>query len=429
MKRLFLACVFAGLMVLGLTVVVARADGPIIDLDQNDEDFRVVGEDALDYLGEMATGDINADGIPDLIIGASGYDVTGTSVLTNAGAVYVIFGASDLSGTLDLNGSGGDADLMIQGVVAHGYAGHTVASGDIDGDGFADIIVGADLVTLTGRIGVGAVYVITGPITQALTSPIPLSDTSRVALTVYGEGNNDYDRFGRAVAAGDVNGDMVDDLIVGSYGTDGPHGSDSGRAYVFYGGTGLSGTLDMSIDDPDVQIIGDDAYDYLGRSLTVGDVNGDGVGDLILGSYQAGTGILPGSGEVVLIYGSDSLSQTIDLHSHNIVQSGLGLRLHGLDMPGGTGFYVAAGNINGDENPGNGFGYADILVGAYLETHNEDGKGYAIYGGPEITTGATITPGTWTVSMSGCVDIILYPADAGDRLGRSASGGVFNDDR
>ena len=86
------------------------------------------------------------------------------------------------------------------------------------------------------------------------------------------------------MATGDVNGDMVDDLVVGAYSTDGPHGSDSGKVYVFYGGTNLSGTLDMGIDTADVEIIGDDPYDYLGRSLTTGDVNGDGVGDLIIGS-------------------------------------------------------------------------------------------------------------------------------------------------
>ncbi|RLC74993.1 MAG: hypothetical protein DRI81_12860, partial [Chloroflexi bacterium] len=111
-KKLFLSCALAGVMLLGLMVLVAGADSPIVDLDREEEDFRVIGEDALDYLGEMTTGDINADGVSDLIIGASGYDVTGTTRITNAGAVYVIFGSSNLSDTLDLNNAGEEADII-----------------------------------------------------------------------------------------------------------------------------------------------------------------------------------------------------------------------------------------------------------------------------------------------------------------------------
>jgi len=70
----------------GLFIAVAFADGPAFDLDQGDENLRVTGENSLDWLGEVTSGDINDDGIPDLIIGASGYD---HDVMTNAGAVYV----------------------------------------------------------------------------------------------------------------------------------------------------------------------------------------------------------------------------------------------------------------------------------------------------------------------------------------------------
>lgn len=227
-KKMILACVLAGVLLFGVMVMLAWADSPVVDLHQGEEDLRVVGEDSLDYLGEMTTGDVNADGIPDPIIGASGYDVIGTLPIADAGAVYVIFGSPNLSGTLDLNDHGESADIVIYGSQEEGYAGHTVASGDLNGDGYTDIVIGADPLSYDGRLYTGAVYVIHGPITQALTSPIYLSDTQWVGLTIYGAAA--YDRFGRGLAVGDVNGDGVDDLVVGAYRADGPHGGDSGRA-------------------------------------------------------------------------------------------------------------------------------------------------------------------------------------------------------
>ena len=426
MKRWLLACFWAAVMLFGVMLLMVRADGPVVDMDQHEEDLRVIGEESLDYLGEMATGDINQDGIPDLIVGASGYDVDGGTPITNAGAVYVIFGSPLLSGTLDLNGSAENADVIILGYVEDGYAGHTVTSGDVNGDGYADIVIGADCVSLPGRQVVGAVYVIPGPITQSLSTPIYLSDTNWVTLTVYGD--NDYDRLGRAVATGDVNGDAVADLVVGAYRADGPHGSDSGRAYVFYGGSSLSGTIDLHTDTADVTIIGDDGYDRLGRSLTTGDVNGDGLADLLIGAYWRGEGVGPGAGEVVLIYGSDSLSATIDLSQHNLTGSGLGMRFYGVDDGDGAGFFVDAGNIDGDINPDNGEGYDDILISAYLENYNEDGEAYLLYGGPALTAGLTITSGTWTVLISDCADVVFYPANTGDRLGRSLTSADLNGD-
>lgn len=131
---------------------------------------------------------------------------------------------------------------------------------------------------------------------------------------------------------------------------------------------------------------------------------------------------------MILIYGSSDFSSTIDLYDHNITGQGLGLRFRGANDGDGVGFYVAAGNINGDGHPDTGVGYADILVGVYLESSNEDGFGYVLYGGPEITAGVTITPGTWTVPISDCADITLYPARAGDRLGRSVFSGDLNAD-
>jgi hypothetical protein len=155
-RKLLPACILAGGLLLGVMVMVARADSPIVDLFAGEEDLRVVGESALDWMGEMTTGDINADGIPDLIVGASGYDVPGYA---DAGAVYVIFGASDLSGTVDLNNSGENADIVIHGYRESGGAGHVVASGDLTGMTML-IYHRASTFSHDGRVGTGAVFVI-----------------------------------------------------------------------------------------------------------------------------------------------------------------------------------------------------------------------------------------------------------------------------
>jgi len=195
-KRIFIAfiiaCGFLGI----LMISTAWADGIVVDLSSNEEDLRVIGEESLDYLGEMATGDINDDGFQDLIIGASGYN-------EYRGATYIVFGSDSLSGTIDLNGTSVDADIVIRGTIPGGLAGHFVTSGDFTGDGYADIAIAADRAAYAGRSQAGAVYVIPGPITATLTSLIYLTDTDWVTLTVYGEA--DGDRLGRSLAAVDVN--------------------------------------------------------------------------------------------------------------------------------------------------------------------------------------------------------------------------------
>lgn len=415
-RRLVPACILAGGLLFGIMVAFAQADTPIVDLSANEENFRVMGQNALDWLGEMTTGDVNADGIPDLIVGASGYDA---GAMINAGAVYVIFGSANLSGTLNLDAE--SADITFHGYQAGGIAGHVVASGDPNGDGYADIIIGADLLDDGGRTDTGAVFVIYGPITEPVTTPISLDDSNWVDLTIYGQAASE--RFGRAVATGDVNGDGTDDLAGGAYRADRPEGADCGRTYVFYGSGTLSGTIDLNAApaSADVTITGTTGS-RLGRSIATGDVDGDSVDDLIIGAYYADPG------EVALIYGSNTLSATIDLSTTNITGQGLGLRVRGVNTGDGFGFFVGAGNINGDQDTDTGVGYADILVSAYLGGSNEDGRGYTLYGGPEITAGVTITSGTWTVPISDCADITLYPADTGDRLGRSVASGDLNAD-
>ncbi|MDY7040504.1 MAG: hypothetical protein SVX38_06545 [Chloroflexota bacterium] len=420
-KKLILTLGLAIVMLGGLFAVIAFADGPVFDLDQGDENFRVIGENTLDWLGEVASGDVNDDGVSDLIIGATGYDHAG---MNDAGLVTVIWGGADLSGTLDLNSTGQMADLIIYGGEESAVVGHAVDSGDWNHDGVDDIVIGADGVSNWQ----GAVYVITG--SSSLSHTIYLTDTTASHLTVYGQ--FDGDRLGRTVAIGDVNGDEWQDLIIGSYWADPSGRPRAGTVYVIFGSSEVSGTIDLSAgDEADVTIYGALTEDWTGRWVDHGDINGDGVQDILIGASR---GDVPGrtdAGKVVVIYGGEAISSTspitIDLASRNIVSEGLGLVFYGVDEYDGTGFFVSSGNVNGDTGP-QGQDYDDLIVTAYRDGHNEDGEAYIIYGGPAITSGVTITPGTWGINISDCVDVTIYPGATGDRLGRSAASSDFNGD-
>src|SRR5690242_14058941 len=177
----------------------------------------VDGEASNDMLGlsVAGAGDVNGDGYADIIVGADHNDAGGT----DAGRAYVVFGGpgpTRLPNWVLTGGSGG------------GLFGNSVAgAGDVNGDGYADVIVGAPQAGGSNR---GAAYVFFGgPAADAIPD-----------LALSGEQAND--RFGASVAgAGDVNGDGYDDVIVGAPLNDSA-GSNSGRAYIFYGGPGADAT-------------------------------------------------------------------------------------------------------------------------------------------------------------------------------------------
>ncbi|HIE39219.1 MAG TPA: hypothetical protein EYP77_09165, partial [Anaerolineae bacterium] len=402
-KKLFLACALAGAVLPGLMVLVASSDSPVVDLDLGEEDFRVVGMGALDYLGEVASGDINGDGLDDLVIGASGFDATNPD-RANAGATYVFWGTSDgLSGTVDLDST--DADLEVYGPGADFTLGRYVATGDLNDDGVDDLLMGADRADTDGHTNNGAVYVIFG--SSSVSGALDLY-TDTVDLEVYGAA--DEDRLGRSLASCDVNGDGTDDLIIGAYLDDTPGGAGAGAVYVVFGSTNLSGTIQLDSGGSDFTILGDDADDRLGRSVACGDVDGDGTADIIAGAYQADQTWGNDAGEVYVIYGDTGLAGTLDLNSQSP-----DILLRGVAAGDQAGFYVASGDLNGD-------GDDDVLIGAYRADvdwpDSQTGTAYVVYGGSLVAT----------MNLSETADITIYGAAEDDRLSRSLVSGDFNGD-
>lgn len=287
-------------------VVFGKATGFTATLELSDLDglngFKIYGEAAGDRAGSSVSGagDVNGDGFNDIVIGArsapEGY---------GAGVTYVIFGkAGGFGATLELSSINGTNGFRINGVNDYDFSGSEVSgAGDLNGDGFDDILIGASGESTNGYSS-GAAYVVFGK-AAGFGASLNLSSLNGINGFVM-KGGAEYDYFGASVsAAGDINGDGFDDILIGARGVDHPTGGSSGATYVIFGKSGsFNATLDPSTLDGTIglKIMGEVGGDSLGRSVSnAGDINGDGVVDILIGSNNSANGSY--SGATYVIYG------------------------------------------------------------------------------------------------------------------------------
>ena len=208
-----------------------------------------------------AGGDMNGDGIDDLIATA-GYDSTAGPY---AGAILVVYGP--VSGTSSMS----DADGKLLGEASYDYAGEATALGDVDGDGLTDALIGSFVHANYD----GAVYVVSGP-----ADGIRSLDDSTAIIRGY-----DQEYVGYSMSGGDVDGDGVEDLLVGAPGDD-REARDAGAGYLYFGP--MDGTY--SLEDASAAFLGEDRDDTAGSGVKIGDLTNDGFGEIMVGAPTDSTG-------------------------------------------------------------------------------------------------------------------------------------------
>lgn len=342
-------------------------------LDIRSFSTRYEGEAAINRLGSaVAVGDFVAGTANDLLMGASGFS-------SAQGNAYPVDGNTIFGGDRLLTA----ASPRFRGsTLTPEQAGSALAIGDINGDGQADVIVGAPFYKST--IETGAVYAFTGPVT-----PTSSGQLSSASIKVMGGLSPGGAQAGSSLAVLDMNGDGHKDLVVGAPRHDTGSVADTGAVFIFYGPlSGLQG-----FNSATITLTGAVANELAGSSVAnAGDLDNDGQEDLLIGA--PGTGVSPG--KTYVVYGGTfapsptSYSLAAEPRFTGIAQ----------DLAGTA--VLSPGDINGD-------GYKDLLIGAPGHTSNQ-GAVYAVYG-----TGARYSGNAALATTAGR----LVGAAAGSELGRS----------
>jgi hypothetical protein len=297
----------------------------------------LVGENQRDYLFQCASaGDVNGDGFDDIVVGAD-------QMMMDVGYAYICFGGSDFDAIPDVK-------LIGEPFGLGGYSnfGCVVAcAGDVNNDGYDDVLVSAefgfnyDIYWRTGKV-----FLYFGG-----------AEMDSIEDVVFQGCVEDDERFGMSVSgAGDVNKDGYSDVIIGAPGY--PYGLGYGRAYIYFGGENMDDQFDVCLE-------GENQADGLGgRVKGVGDIDGDGYDDVLVGSGTAGPTHCEGKASIYL--GGDAMDDIEDIviwgDSANFHMAGIWI--------GG------AGDVNGD-------GLADVIVSA-------SSKVKLFFGGAEMDTVAHI---------------------------------------
>ncbi len=356
------------------------AAGSVLDGGAKDQDATFFGAAAGNNLGRaLAAGDFNGDSIDDLAMAAP-------SAADGAGAIYVMFGGNLPSiGDFAL----GSPDVLITGAAPEDFAGIALSSGDLDGDGRAELAIGGLLADGPDgtRIDAGAVYVLSG----GDMSPGEAIQVTAAQLILHGASSGDH--LGESMAIGDFNGDGLPDLIAVATFSASNDGATPGAGRTNVVLSPATGVIDLATQTGIPHVDGEDEGDQLGHSIGVGDTNADGADDLWLGAVSADgpDNSQDLAGEAVLVLGEPG--------SGRLSAAG---RVYGPALEARLGRSAASGDLDGD-------GKAELMIAA-PNVASRAGAVYVFRGGDELPSSSNDATRT------------IPGMDSGDILGHESLG-------
>lgn len=393
------------------------ASTTIIDLSEEFDSriLPVCERQRLGHQGGVAVGDINGDGVNDLVLSAYHAPVKNDEIkldnlyfkqAESRGSVYVFYGPiSGLYSTLD-------ADITILGTPGSKNFGEYISIGNLNNDTYDDIIVGSPINEYKfGSPPKGFKFFSDGKVQVFFGGP---QLDNFIAEDNYSIDSKNKSLLGFHIISKDINADFVDDLIFGApYANGKSHDSsyNCGEIYVIFGSSKLTGHIDLKDSEPDITIIGKDKGDNMGwqGSFDVGDIYGDGVKDLVIGVTDgdsiANTRI--NAGEVYIINNISSYTGTMDLNEINITTT-----VYGAEAGDSLG-KLTVSDINND-------GLDDVLMGAPRadgvdNSRKNSGEVHILYGRHDLSSIIDLN--------SSNVDVRIIGADSGDRLGNVITNG------
>jgi len=349
-----------------------------------DMDDYYIDQDAQvrDFFGqELATGDFNADGYADLAIGVPMRDV-GAEV--DAGMVQVLFGSASGISTREREQSWFQ-NVLDSDIGAGDNFGYALAVGDFDGDGYDDLAASAPFEDWYTLDDVGSVHILFGDSGGLTNTESQIFYQSEI-FGIYEEGDAEAgDMFGYALASGDFNADGYDDLAVGAPGEDMSTEDSAGVAHAIYGSA--SGLDQGTRDDAIISLHPNhycsfDLYqeqDLFGRSLAVGDFDGDGDDDLAVGAPYDDVDSVEDAGSAYIFYSMLGSFCVFEDFGYTLNQNSPAIQ-GGAEADDHYGAVLTAGDIDGD-------GYDDLVVGIPDEDITDGGTTYYEAGGVNVIYG------------------------------------------